>query len=311
MADDNSAPNEGALDASTPSSTDQSASAGSNQPRAADGRFEPSQWRYPADYPVEFLRGRTADEAAQLQQQMYQAMLSGGPVPGQQQYQQQPFGGQQVSPQNQYYGNLPQQPTQPAQPAPPTAEDWQLDPAAAYQRQAAYDRATQYDPIIQQQQATTGQMSRELVSLKYQDEFRRWGPEIDLLMQEVPLHQRSVQAYNMAVDVVRGRHAREITQEQIDKALEGRIQSGDVVRPDATQVAGTSPVDDGRLNLEDESLPKWWREWCVNNKVTPRDMDTFLMDTKFYGNDLNKARKTYMEVVKRDGAIEGATDGQK
>ena len=47
--------------------------------RAVDGRFEPNQWRYPADYPVAYLRSKTAEEAAKITDMLYQDMLKNQP----------------------------------------------------------------------------------------------------------------------------------------------------------------------------------------------------------------------------------------
>lgn len=279
-----------------------SSPAESEQPRDTEGKYEvgPDKWRYPMDHPVEWQRGRTAAEVGELSNQMYQMYLSGqgAPQPQQPQYPTQ----QHAYPQ--------QQPPQP-QVAPPTPDEWSMDPATAYQKQLAYDQATKFDPVIRQQQEMLAQTGRELARMKYKDEFTRWGPEIDILLQQVPVGQRTSQTYDMVVDMVRGRHAREIQQEEVERAIAQRLKSGDVTRPQPAAGQGTTVPADGRLDLDDKRFPSWWRDWCKTNNVDGRVMDDWLMQTKFYGSDLAKARETYMRVVERDGTIEGASDVKK
>jgi hypothetical protein len=190
-------------------------------------------------------------------------------------------------------------------PPPPTPEEWLQDPAVAYQKAIAYDRATQFTPEIQQTREALAQMARTQATMKYADEFKRWGPEIDLLAGQLPAAQRSAQAFDWIVDMVRGRHAHEISNEELEKRVTERLQAGDTLRSQPA-TPGASPTDVGHIDLESDELPAWFRAECAKVGVKPRDVDDFLLTTKFYGTDLPQARKSYFEALKRDGAVEGA-----
>ena len=270
-----------------------------DQPRGADGRFQPSEWRYPADYSVTWLRGRTADEAATLSNEMYQSVLGQAPAP-----QVASAPALEVPP-----DRVPPATGQPVVPQQPTADDWLNDPASASARQLEHVRATQFDPVIQQQQDALAQLARGQSVQRFADEFSRWGPEIDTMARQVPANQRTPQAYEWIVDMVRGRHATEVQNEEIERRIQERMTAGEIIRPDASGASGASPTTLPGLDLESTELPEWWRNACQGVGIKPRDVDKFLMDTKFYGSDLERARTKYIEAVKRDGVV--ATDGVK
>lgn len=243
-----------------------------------------------------YLRGKTADEAAELSNKLWQQTLV--PQMGQ------PgttFGGPNMMPyqQPQYQAPPPPQPQQ------PTQDEWMADPSAAYQKQRAYEQATQFEPYVQQQAQQLSQTNRMLAEMRYSREFQRWGPEIDLMMQQIPHNQRTAQAYDFIVGHVRGNHADELATEKAEEILKQRLQAGEVVRPQAGTSTAPSVTDETRIDLNDESLPVWWREACQKAGIKPRDVDDFLMKTKFYGVDLSKARERYLKALKDGGAVEG------
>jgi hypothetical protein len=236
------------------------------------------------------VMGQSAPQQAAQSASPYQApsYAPTGNVGQTPEWQQQAFAGQP------YPGsNLPQ---------PPTQEEWLQDPATAYQKAIAYDRATQFDPAIQQTREGLAQMARTQATMKYADEFKRWGPEIDLLASQLPTDQRSAQAFDWIVDMVRGRHAHEIREEEIEQRVQERIEAGSIVRPQPS-APGASPTDVGHIDLGSDELPAWFRDECAKVGIKPRDLDDFLLTTKFYGTDLMKARKDYLAALKRDGAV--------
>ena len=196
---------------------------------------------------------------------------------------------------------------QPPGPQPATQDDWLNDAAAASAKQLAYERATHFDPVIAQQQESLAQLARGQSVQRFNDEFSRWGPEIDTMARQVPANQRTVQAYEWIVDMVRGRHATEVQNEEIERRIQERMTAGEIIRPDASASVGASPTALPGIDLGSTELPEWWRDACQTVGIKPRDVDKFLMDTKFYGADLEKARTKYIEAVKRDGVV--ATDG--
>ena len=85
---------------------------------------------------------------------------------------------------------------------------------AATQRTLEYNYAQRVQPIMDrmaQQMAGTG---RQLATMQYADEFKRWGPEIDQLVAPVPTDQRSAELYSQAVRLVKANHLDEIVTER-------------------------------------------------------------------------------------------------
>lgn len=127
---------------------------------------------------------------------------------------------QTVAPQRNPVQPAPQaQPQQPQAPSMPTADDYTLDPVAATQRTLEYNWGVRAQPVLDrlaQQMAGTG---RQLASMQYADEFRRWSPEIDQLVAGVPAEQRSAELYSQAVRLVKANHLDELAAERAQAKL--------------------------------------------------------------------------------------------
>ncbi len=276
-----------------------------HQDRATDGRFEPKDWRYPADYHVEWMRGRTAEEVGNLSQQLYQQLLTGqsGNVQGQYQGQAQTQGWQ---PQAQtQWGQQPQAapPQAPSMtPQPPTSDDWQMDPGAAAAKQQAY-----MDHVNQQRMSglygTLGQTARALAQQRYPDDFKRWGPEIDMYINQLDLSARTPDMIDNVVKLVRGQHIDEIANEKVKEAI-NRAQEAGGLRSDAA--AGASAGGGSSLNFNMDELPQGYREWLKRNDVTESTLREFLNGPagSLYGGATYQERvKNFVETAKKGGDV--------
>lgn len=198
----------------------------------------------------------------------------------------------------------------------PTQDEWALNPHDAYQREQAWRDSQVYQPAIQQTYNIVAEQSRALAQITHKDAFDRFGPEIELELRNLAPNQRTMQAYDYAVNIVKGRHAHEIqddlVKQRVEAEIQKRIQAGGIVRPDA---GGNGPMaTDTRFSLTADDLPARFKEQCQQAGVTPQSVDNFLLTTRYYGQrpdgtvDLNKAREEYFAVVKRGGII---TEGSR
>jgi hypothetical protein len=125
---------------------------------------------------------------------------------------------QTVQPQRQ----VTQQPTQVTQPQAatmPTADDYTLDPVAATQRTLEYNYGVRVQPVLDQIAAQLAGTGRQVASMQYADEFKRWGPEIDQLVVNVPPQQRTGELYAQAVRLVKANHIDELATERMTAKL--------------------------------------------------------------------------------------------
>lgn len=254
-----------------------STSTGADPARATDGRFEPTEWRYPANYAIEYLRGRTAEEGAQLSNALYQQLRQG----------QQPPQPRAVAP------PTPQHLTQ------PTADDYALDPGGATNRAIDYARATQFDPWMQQTAATQAQLARNIVELREPDAFKRWGPEIDLTLQQLlpDPRGRTPEALQIVVDVVRSRHVQELADDIVRTKMAAMPQT---MRADGAAGAASSANVVGRIDFTNAGLPDEYRRKLAQYNVTPESLDEFLRDTecRTRGIPLQQARDEWLTHAK-------------
>jgi hypothetical protein len=256
-------------------------------PRAPNGQFvapvDAAGYRYTAQDGVPpYMVGRTAKEAAFLVDEFRRTE----PTP-QVQYQQPP----------QY---APQQPQRPSQ------DEWSLTPGAAFEKEMAWREQSQFQPAIQQTYHGIAQNARALAEMRHKDVFDKYGPEVDLQLRNVPAQQRTIEAYDMAVNIVRGQHARDISEEVVRERVNAEIAklrtAGGVIRPDA--MTGAPQVPAGPDFFADD-VPTEFKEMCRKANVTTNNIDNFLERSGYYGRradgsfDLNAARKVYLDKVKR------------
>lgn len=253
----------------------------SNDPaRATDGRFEPNQWRYPADYHISWLRGKTADEAATLNSQMYDVL-------------QRPQAQQQ-----------PQQPQYAPQPAPslePTQDDWLTQPEVASRKLGEYMRKTQFEPAMNQFADTVAQQARMIVEMRDPEAFKRWGPEIDVMVQRYGPAARSVEGLNAVVDMIRGKHVNELIAER-EAAVRGSMTAS--MRADGG-AAATTAASGNRIDFDSAGLPDNYRRALERYRITPETLDEFLSATecKTRNITLQAAREEWLAKAKTGDVI--------
>lgn len=237
----------------------------------------------------DFLVGKTAEEAATIAQQLYQAMVRGDTVPAPQAAQQMP----QPQPWQQPPAAGPQAPTQ---------EEWDMNPQAAAQKYIDYVQKTQFQPEMQRRDVALGQTARALMAQKYADEFKRWGPEIDLMLQTVDPAYRTVDTVEQAVKIVRANHIDEIAEERARAAMERQLESGTLLRP-GTQPTGT-PAPSG-IDLKSAELPDNYARVLQRYRIDEATLDEFLSGPagREYGATLDERRKNWLEQAKAGDVI--------
>jgi hypothetical protein len=229
-------------------------------------------------------------EFADLSQQMYTALQRGQPAP------------QPAAP----------QPPPPAPNAPasaPSQEDFLTRPEWATRQLVEQLRRTEFDPTINQQTQLLGALVKENVKMQHPDDFRRWGPEIELTLQQYAPDPRAWTPDNLkaVVEVVRGRHAHEITEDEVEKRVRERMQQqlgGATLRPDG----GLTPSAAATNQLDFTKLPQHYATTLQRMGVDQRTLDDFLLATKVRheGISLEQAREKWLAEAQKGDII---TDG--
>lgn len=255
----------------------------SNEPaRATDGRFEPNQWRYPNDYHVAWMRGKTADEVGQLSSQMYDVL------------------------QNQSQGQPSQQPQQRVESQEPTNDEWLTDTAGASRKFGEHLRRTQFEPVINQYATALGQQARAIVEMRDPDAFKRWGPEIDTyIARYMPQPaQRNVESIAAVVDLVRGKHVNELIAEREREVL-SRAQQSNSMRADGAAASGAGAGSANRVDFTNVGLPDNYRRTLERYRITPDTLDEFLTSTecRVRGITLQQAREEWLAKAKAGDVI--------
>jgi hypothetical protein len=121
----------------------------------------------------------------------------------------------------------------------------------------ARDKRTQQAVLAQVQQLAgplmrnNAMMARNNVATNpdYAKVFERYGPEIDLLLQEndVEPHRRTIEAFTMAADVIRGRHYKELAQQEAQAILANAGNLTGTVRGGMTP-SGGAPISGDALD---------------------------------------------------------------
>lgn len=263
--------------------------------RAASGEFthSPEEWRYPANFHVDWMRGKTASEVASLSNAMYQQLVSGRPQTGP------PQQAAQTQYNASHSGYAPSQNGNDLRP--PTDEEWTLTPALAAQRQRLYDQQMQ-QPALQQRDAQVGALAMEVIKLRYPEEFRKWGPQIVTYASQLSPDSRTVDMLEKVVGVVRSEHIDEIVAERSKRMLDEAIEKGTVLRPGAaggTSAPATTP------GVQFDALPPNYRRLLETYRITPETLDEFLMATEVAtkGVSLNDARKAWLEKAAKGDVI--------
>ena len=140
-----------------------------------------------------------------------------------------------------------QQPVAAVQPTMPTQDDYTLDPIAATQRTLEYNYGLRVQPVLDQLAAQMAGTGRQVAQMQHPEEFKRWAPEIDQLIVNVPSQQRTAELYSQAVRLVKANHLDELVAERAREQMGasvgdrtsagGAIASGTVATVDLTKLS--------------------------------------------------------------------------
>jgi len=277
-----------ATSAPTTAVTPSSATASASPETASQNASTTSvpQFRYQAGPGVpQWLVGKTDMEAAALTQQLYHQLVSSAPAPA------------DSMPATAATLGAP-----PHMPGAPDPDEFIHDPAGATQRLLNRVRQTELVPEFQARDNVIGQQARALAELQFKDEFRRWGPEIDLMLNQIPGSQRTPQAVGLVVDVVRSRHMDELVAEKTDAKIKSLVEGG-TLRPQSADGGGTGAGVYNRVDFD--KLPPRYRGVLQNLGVTSETVDDMLR-TCYPDMPLNKAREKWMKNAEKGDVI---TDG--
>lgn len=126
---------------------------------------------------------------------------------------------QTVQPTRQPVAPSVQQPVTVQQPSMPTQDDFTLDPVTATQRTLEYNYGLRVQPVLDQLAAQMAGTGRQVAAMQHADEFRRWSPEIDQLVANVPAQQRTAELYSQAVRLVKAAHLDELVTERANAKM--------------------------------------------------------------------------------------------
>lgn len=246
--------------------------------------------------------GRTGEDIARIAKDLYNQMLTGTQAP--QPVQQQPYQPTYQQPQYQM-----QQAQQPAGPVAPSEEDWVNNPQVAMQQYAEYLNTTQFRPMLEQQYNTTGSLALGMAQQQHKEAFDKWGPEIVGLYNQLdPQAKANPQNITMIVDMVRGRHVKDMEQamrEQVQKELEEKFAAGGTLRP-GTTAAGVPTEGSFTLQDADNQLPPNYARLLRSHNITDQQLEEFLLTNGrdlFPGNTLHEKKKAWLEAAKKDDVI--------
>lgn len=248
------------------------------------------------------MKGKSKEEIARITQQMYQSLTAGtGGTPTPQP--QQPYGQHNAGQYNVA------QPAAPSSPPVPGDDDWLSTPSQAAQ-QWGQNLTQQWQQQGQQQLQrvweSNAQTARALAEQRDPEAFNRYGPEIDLLIQQIPVDQRTPQIIQQAVSMVRGNHvddlARERAEQLADQLVEQRLASSGMRSGTAA-----GPLDNyggDVLDLSDSSIPAKYRRAFARDEIVDRTgapdqqvVDEFLRRA-YPGMPLQAARAKYGKLLK-------------
>ena len=206
------------------------------------------EYRYPDNESVpQYLRGKTAGDAAQLLNSLVESMSKGGGIPA------------------------PQEP-------PPAADDDYV--TGGHLKQAQREALSQVNPWLQtvaDQQATFGYA---LAKKDNPNIFQKYEPEIIQVLNRVPRHQWTLDVIQNAVTFVKGNHVTELLAEKT-RELEATMHSTMRSTGRAGSTADSEPTETVAALLA--KTPEKWRaeaqavgitpaqvyEFCQNNDLTP------------------------------------------
>jgi hypothetical protein len=198
----------------------------------------------------------------------------------------------------------------PVAPQLPSQDDFLTRPAEATKQYMDYMRQTEFQPALAQRDQMLAQLARDNVRSQDPAAFQKWGPEIELALQQYapdPM-ARTPDNIRAVVDVVKGRHAHEIAEAEIEKRVQERLAGGLGSSLRADGAAGTSAASPGTLDLD--KLPPQYGAALKRLNLSQSDIDNFLIKAKcnVTGCTLEQAREEWVKQASRGDII---TDGKE
>lgn len=278
------------------------------QQTSGDNALQDTGFKYSeADGVPSYLIGKTAKEAAQITDQLYQQLL--GQVNPQQQtqtaatpavttqVQSQPQPTQTVGSQSGYQR--------------PTDDDFLSNPGQATEALGNYMYQQQIAPELQQTRVALAQQARQTARMLFKGDFDRWGPEIVAELNKLTPESQTPELIEAVVKMVKSNHIDELVNEKLDGKIQ-ELQDSDTLRPGTTAVAGgTSLLPEDGIDLKSDKITYEFEfkgqkvkfgEWCRMMGVTSADIDDTLRKAKPHLT-LSEARKEYFKEITGGKAV--------
>lgn len=170
----------------------------------------------------------------------------------------------------QMYGLLQQQ-LQPPRPATPPVQIADDDFTTGAQVRGYLDqRAQQFQQALGTTASQTASVIRGFVETQDPEPFKRWGREIDALLQNVPKEQWTLDAVRQAVRIVKADHVDELAAEKAERLAAERIPT---MRSNGS--AGMGSVPTTTLGVQDDAIPDYWKRAAANVGLGDRELQEF------------------------------------
>lgn len=140
----------------------------------------------------------------------------------------------------------------------------------AQAQQAQQTQQTSYD--YSQRDAVLGAQSRAIAEIRYPNDFKRWGPEIDMALTQIPASNRTPEVMEWIVNGVRGRHANELASEAADLRVKTLLETGQLRPQGQNDGTGAGPA----FRVDMTQLPPRYAAVLQNLGVTSEKVDDFL-----------------------------------
>lgn len=138
----------------------------------------------------------------------------------------------------------------------------------AQMRELLARQAQSVQPFFQQTQQTLASQAVSMARKEYADEFKRWGPEIESTLAQIPAEARTLDNIATIVDNVRGRHWKELVADEAQRVASGNLPTA---RANGSAPAGqpSSP-----FNTSDK-IPQQWKDRAASAGLTPAALADF------------------------------------
>lgn len=170
------------------------------------------------------------------------------------------------------------------------------------QQQGQNQQAEQWNAYTQQRDVVLGAQARAIAEMRFNDEFKRWGPEIDMALTQIPASNRTPEVMEWIVNGVRGRHANELATEAADLRVKTLLESGQLRPQGQNDGTGAGPA----YRVDMTQLPPRYAAVLQNLGVTSEKVDDFLR--KAYPQlPIMQAREKWFKLASKGDVI---TDGK-